>query len=643
MLRFAKSTCFLFLSLSLTALHAQNIPEKFTRLTDSVLSEKPTTYRGLDSFLRPYRRDSVLMNYFIGQSLGVEYLDGLSYSYNQLGTLNRNISNYQKSIDYHKKGLNAATEANNTEFRIFSLNMLGVVYRRLDAIKTALDYNQEALRLAENIENPSQGIQRSKNVSLNSIGNIYQALEQYERALDHYRQSYLLEEALENKLGMAINLQNSGECLEAQGKLDEALDFFQRSLAFDTEINSVRGKAICGNSISRIYIKQGRYAEAVELLNTNIDLALSTKDQHIIAPAYNNLGWAHLKLENWGLAEENLTKGLETAKENKFLRGICESYELLSDLASERGDFKDALVFFRESDKYRRQVTNDVNIKYVNDVIFRYESEKQREVAQRLRQENEIVNLKLKRNQNTLLVGALLLVLFSLVLYTIFRQNKLNNEKKVLALEQSRLRSQMNPHFLFNSLNSIKHFIINDEQKNAVHYLNKFSKLVRKILEASSEKDISLQEELETVDLYMNIENTRFKDEIDFRIDVDPRLNPASIKIPSLVLQPFLENALWHGLSSKKGKKKIRLEVTPKGADYIEISIRDNGIGREASEKLNLQKTLKRKSLGISITRERLANFSRVYQNSFDLKIRDITSPDGKVEGTEVLLRIPTV
>jgi sensor histidine kinase YesM len=201
----------------------------------------------------------------------------------------------------------------------------------------------------------------------------------------------------------------------------------------------------------------------------------------------------------------------------------------------------------------------------------------------------------------------------------------------------------MNPHFLFNSLNSIKHFIINNEQKNAVHYLNKFSKLVRKILEASSEKDISLQEELETVDLYMNIENTRFKDEIDFKIEVAPGINPSSVKIPSLVLQPFLENALWHGLSSKKGKKVIRLKVTQKGPDYIEIAIRDNGIGREASEKLNLQKTLKRKSLGIPITRERLTNFSRVFQNSFDLSIHDIRSSDEQVEGTEVLLKIPTV
>ncbi len=641
--RLAQLAFMLLTTLLLPGMRAQEIPRDFVLLTDSVLAQKPATYKDLDSYVRPYRRDTVLMTYFIDKCRREGYLDGLSYSYNQLGTFYRNISEYEKSIELHNKALDAATASGNTEFRIFSLNMLGVVYRRQDAIKTALDYNQEALRLAESIETPSEGILRSKNVSLNSIGNIYQALEQYERALEHYRQSYVLEEALGNKLGMAINLQNSGECLEAQGELDEALKTFRRALELDTEIGSERGKAICGNSISSIYVKQGRYAEAIELMKANLPMALQTRDQHIIAPAYNTLGWAYLKAGNGQLAEVNLKKGLQIAKENQLLRGICDSYGLLSELASDQGDFESALHYLKESEKYRMQVTNDVNIKYVNDVILRYESEKQKELAQRLRQENEIVNLKLKRNQNTLLVGALLLVLFSLMLYTIFRQNRLHNEKKVLALEQSRLRSQMNPHFLFNSLNSIKHFIINNEQKNAVQYLNKFSKLVRKILEASSEKEISLQEELETVNLYMNIENMRFNQEIDFEIDVAPDINPASIKIPSLVLQPFLENALWHGLSSKKGEKTIRLEVTRKSPDYIEIAIRDNGIGREASEKLNLQKTLRRKSVGIPITRERLANFSRVYQNSFDLSIRDILSADGAVEGTEVLLKIPTV
>jgi tetratricopeptide (TPR) repeat protein len=641
--RFAQITIVLLLSLPLLAVRAQEIPRDFVLLTDSVLRQKPATYQDLDSFVRPFRRDTVLITYFIDQCRQAGYLDGLSYSYNQLGTFYRNTSDYEKSIDFHNKALDAATTSGNTEFRIFSLNMLGVAYRRQDAIKTALDYNQEALRLAESIENPSMGILRSKNVSLNSIGNIYQALEQYERALAHYQQSYRLEEALGNKLGMAINLQNSGECLEAQGKLDEALEAFRSALELDTEIGSERGKAICGNSISGIYVKQGRYADAIELMDANLPMALQTRDMHIIAPAYNTLGRAYLNTGNWKLAEENLKQGLQIASENQLLRGICVSYELLSELASKKGDFEAALGYLKESEKYRTQVTNDVNIKYVNDVILRYESEKQMQLAQRLRQENEIVNLKLRRNQNTLLVGALLLVLFSLMMYTIFRQNRLNSEKKVLALEQSRLRSQMNPHFLFNSLNSIKHFIINNEQKNAVQYLNKFSKLVRKILEASSEKDISLQEELETVNLYMNIENMRFNHEIDFEVVVAPDINPASVKVPSLVLQPFLENALWHGLSSKKGKKTIHLEVTRNEPDYIEIAIRDNGIGREAAEKVKLQKTLNRKSVGIPITRERLANFSRVYQNSFDLSIRDILGADGAVQGTEVLLKIPTV
>ncbi|MGS0525604.1 sensor histidine kinase [Zobellia nedashkovskayae] len=125
-------------------------------------------------------------------------------------------------------------------------------------------------------------------------------------------------------------------------------------------------------------------------------------------------------------------------------------------------------------------------------------------------------------------------------------------KKKVLTLEQSMLRSQMNPHFLFNSLNSIKLYIINNEQKNAVHYLNKFSKLVRKILESSSMREIPLAEELETVDLYMNIENIRFSNEIDFKIRVDKNIDTHTVKIPSLILQPFLENAIWHGLSPKK-------------------------------------------------------------------------------------------
>ena len=205
------------------------------------------------------------------------------------------------------------------------------------------------------------------------------------------------------------------------------------------------------------------------------------------------------------------------------------------------------------------------------------------------------------------------------------------------------LRSQMNPHFLFNSLNSIKLYIINNEQKNAVHYLNKFSKLVRKILEASSQKEIPLSEELGTMELYMNIENIRFSNEIDFKIEVEKDINIDNIKIPSLTLQPFLENSLWHGLSPKEGEKKIQINVKHKDRGHVTIEIVDNGVGRTMAEVNKENRVLKRKSLGIRITKERLANFAKDYQNKFDVDILDLFDENGDPIGTKVVLDIPTI
>ncbi len=237
----------------------------------------------------------------------------------------------------------------------------------------------------------------------------------------------------------------------------------------------------------------------------------------------------------------------------------------------------------------------------------------------------KLANLKLRKNRTTMLVVGIFLLLLTGIFYILYRQNQLKNEKKLLTLEQSMLRSQMNPHFLFNSLNSIKLYIINNDKKNAVHYLNKFSKLVRKILEASSQKEITLAEELETVELYMNIEDIRFSYEIDFKIRVDQDIDVHQVKIPSLILQPFLENALWHGLSSKEGVKKIDLHARKEEQGFIKISITDNGVGREAAEIIKEGRVLKRKSVGIDITKERLANFSKDFQNSFEVEIEDST------------------
>lgn len=583
------------------------------------------------------------MRYFANASAQKNYNAGQAYALNELGRSYRNTSQYVKAITLHQQALDISNKADNIDFKVTSLNYLGVVYRRTSSIRAALDYNQQALELIESVENPSESLKRSKNVSLNSIGNLYQTLKQYDLAIEYFENSLKLEGELGNTLGLAINYQNIGECQEELGELDKALENYKKSLSYNDQIKNDMGRVICNTSIAQIFLKKNSPEKALLILAPLVSTARTLGDGFLLSPLYSNLGWAYLLLKNYDLAKENLLQGLQVSEKNNIREASAKVNHLLSDLYRNTSDYKKALEYFEKAEQLDEEILNEGTVRYVNDIIFRYDSEKKSNQIEILAKENEIVKLRLRKNNATLLISGIMLALLAGIFYILYRQYQLKNEKKLLTLEQTMLRSQMNPHFLFNSLNSIKLYIINNEKKNAVHYLNKFSKLVRKILEASSLKEIPLAEELETVELYMNIENIRFSNEIQFEITIEKDIDTHIIKIPSLILQPFLENALWHGLSSKEGEKRIDLHVARGKEGYIDISVTDNGIGREVAEKIKEGKVLKRKSLGIDITKERLANFSRDYQNSFQVEILDLYDGDNQPTGTKVVLHIPTI
>ncbi|WP_394747796.1 tetratricopeptide repeat-containing sensor histidine kinase [Spongiimicrobium salis] len=615
---------------------AQDVPDSFEKITDSLLGISPRGYISIDRVMRPYQRDTLLMRYFAKTATQRNYLEGQSYALNQLGRKYRNTSQYEQAISLHEQALEIANRAQNTELTVFSLNMIGVVYRRKSTIRAAMDYSQQALELAESVPNPSKSLKRSINVSLNSIGNLYQTLNQYDDAITYYTKSMKLEAELGNTLGLAINHQNIGECLEAKGFLEDALKSYQTSMRYNEEIDSDMGRVICQNSIAKIYIKQRKLTEALFLLQSALQKATDLKDSFLISRIYSNLGWAQMIGENYELAEENMLKGLEEAQKHNLQEISVEAYTLLSNLFEAKEDYKKSLFYTHKATALEKVISNEGNVSYVNDIKYRYQSKKQSDHIQQLQ-------LEMRKGESRYLITIIALVLLAGILYILYRQYQLKNDKKLLTLEQSMLRSQMNPHFLFNSLNSIKLYIINNEKKNAVHYLNKFSKLIRKILEASSLKEIPLAEELETVELYMNIENIRFSNEINFQIEIDNTIDTHTAKIPSLVLQPFLENALWHGLSSKEGEKNIWLKAGKTEENFIHISIIDDGIGRKAAEKIKRARVLKRKSVGIDITKERLANFSKDYQNTFSIDIIDLYNEDGSASGTQVTLYIPAI
>jgi len=632
----------LFLTINFHPSFAQaTYDQAFENNLDEILFTRTTSYTELESLFKDFKNDSTKMKQLNERVVEASYFEAESYALNALGVIYRNISKYDKAIDYHEYAEEVATYCQNLELKVLSLNMLGVVYRRMDLVSSALDYHSQALEFARTANPISEQLELSIAVSLNSMGNIYLVLKQYDLAIEQFNKSLEIEERTENKLGLAINYQNIGYAKEAKGLLNEALDDYKASLNYNEEINSDIGRVICFNSIGKIYIKQKKYNEALALLQDALAKALKIEDQYYIATSYTNLGWLETLTNKEDLAEQHLKKAIEISDNYNLLTSKIEALQYLSKNYANKGVYDLALRDYKIADSLEQTINNQRNLSYINDLIIKYESESKTNTIKALANENELVKSRLEKNRLSLLLSLLAIVLVTVLLFIFNRQQQITQEKKILTLEQNMLKSQMNPHFIFNSLNSIKLYIINNEKENAVYYLNKFAKLIRKILVASNEKDISLADELETMKLYMNIENIRFSNEIDFKINMDENINPENIRVPSLILQPFLENSLWHGLSSKTDDKRIELDIKKNADDYITISITDNGVGRKVSHERKQNKTLKRDSVGIEITKERLFNFSKRFARMYDLKIEDLFDKQNKAAGTKVILNIP--
>ncbi len=235
---------------------------------------------------------------------------------------------------------------------------------------------------------------------------------------------------------------------------------------------------------------------------------------------------------------------------------------------------------------------------------------------------------------------------------------RLENELKIKQLESDKtkaefqrnladvsltaLRSQMNPHFIFNCLNSIKLYTTQNNTAEASEYLTKFSKLIRLVLENSRNDRITLASELDALRLYIEMEAMRFKEKLQYNINVDKDLETDYIEIPPLLLQPYVENAIWHGLMQKEEGGKIDINVAMNNdKSLLQISIIDNGIGRAKSAELRSKTATKHKSYGMKVTSERIALINQIYKTGADVTINDLMDGSEKPSGTKVIIEIP--
>ena len=215
------------------------------------------------------------------------------------------------------------------------------------------------------------------------------------------------------------------------------------------------------------------------------------------------------------------------------------------------------------------------------------------------------------------------------------KQQKLANN--LLALKS--LRSQMNPHFIFNALNSVNSFIATNDERTANKYLSDFSKLMRAVLENSEEDFIPLEKEIQLIELYTKLEHFRFKDKFDYTISVEDTIDVEAYKIPPMLLQPYIENAVWHGLRYKEEKGILDIKISKKRKDEIEITIADNGIGRKKSKALKTENQKKHNSKGLGNIKKRVTILNEMYKDKVDISIEDNLT-DAEDVGTKVIVTL---
>jgi hypothetical protein len=315
-------------------------------------------------------------------------------------------------------------------------------------------------------------------------------------------------------------------------------------------------------------------------------------------------------------------------------------FEYYIQLFESIGDYKKALLYHKKLLEEKRIQAQDELTRQVIGMQANYDDElKRKEIAQ-LESDNELQHLKLNRSR-ILFIGFGAVLVISLLLILLWIQRKrFRSERKALVMEQKLLRSQMNPHFIYNSLYSIQNFIVTEKPDKASIYLSKFSRLVRNILDSSTQEFVPLEKEISTIENYLELQKVRYAGKFDYTIDIADEIDPEITMIPPMLAQPFIENAIEHGIKHRETTGRIEIRFSINDHTLI-FEVEDDGVGRQKAFELETAQEPNHQSMATSLTHERLKNLNRKHSKKIFLDILDLKNEEGDAAGTKVTFGIP--
>ncbi len=492
-----------------------------------------------------------------------------------------------------------------------------------------------------------------------NIGVCYWELENLDESLKHYLMAIELLKQLNDEVSLSRLYGNIGLVYRSKGENPKALDYYLQSLEINRKNGFDRDATINLQNIGALYTKMEDYEQSRQYFTEARQLAEKNKDQKSILYANHGLATVLAKTGDYNGSIKELKAALVMAESLQSKEEIKNIYQSFAEIYEQAGDFRNALTYRKTFETWKDSLISENHFSRIKELELKYETaEKNRSIAQLEMQNHEQQTLAERDAllRNILLAGiAILILIASLVVYVLYqrlhtekllaRKNeelKASEYKQQLSeLELKAIKSQMNPHFVFNCLNSINNMILNGDTANASIYLTKFSGVMRKVLENSEIQWISLADELHMLENYLRLEGLRFKEKVKFTFDIDPEVDTENIMIPPMIIQPLLENAIWHGLMHKKEGGEIKLQVREQ-ENYLQCIIEDSGIGLEAAKAMKTTSTEKRSSFGLQLIKKRLKLLNHEEMEKL-LSITEIKDVSGQVLGTRVNISIPTL
>lgn len=506
------------------------------------------------------------------------------------------------------------------------LASLGVVYSEENDYPSALENYQNALKIYL-----KTGQQNNISKVYNNLGNVFRAQGDNPKALEHYKRALKIQEAI-GEQAAAMSLTNIGVIYFEQGNSEEAFKYYKRAEKLFELIDNKRGFALLKNYLGDYYVKKGDFIQADAFYNLSLKMYDEIQNKHGASLTLMNLGKLYGAQKKYPEAMAYANKSLEYATETGLLDQTFHSEKLISELHEQLGNYKESL------DHYKKYVTarDSINTLANNKKFVRAEMGFEYQMKESMIMEK---NKRQRIIMSFSIVGGLLLIGLIFVIFNRRQvKRRLTLQKEVSEYEQKALHLQMNPHFVFNCLGAISSFIVQNGTDSALRYLSKFSKLMRLTLEYSKGSIIPIDKEIESLQNYLELEQLRFHDSFSFKINSSPKVE-FNMGLPPLLIQPFVENAILHGLVPKEGYGKIVVDFDVNEGQLV-CTITDDGIGLSKSKEMKEHSVQAHKSMALEITKKRLEIMEATISKSAQIDISE-TQQNGTVTGTKVTLRLP--